>query len=144
MEDKSIILLVEDNESHALLVKRGISQSDINAEMVHVLDGEEALEYLLKTSYTETNPNIKPKLVLLDLRLPKMDGIDVLKEVKRNEDISDIPIVVLTSSMAEPDILRAYYYHANSYLVKHIDFSQFRQQIIDTVQYWIRWNITPL
>ncbi|KMQ49997.1 Two-component system response regulator [Chitinispirillum alkaliphilum] len=144
-QELSYILLVEDNESHALLVKRGLEQCGNKCRLVHVTDGEDGLDYLFnRRSFTQERRNPRPKFVFLDLRLPRMDGLDVLKEIKSSDYTRDIPVIILTSSMAEPDIVRAYYYNANSYLVKHIDFSQFRKQIIDTVEYWINWNITPL
>ena len=140
---KNVVLLVEDNESHYVLIERGMSQSQMEFNLIRVQDGEEALEYL-RNIYDPENSNPKPKLILMDLRLPRMDGLDVLKTIKKSDELWDIPVVVLTSSMAEPDIVRAYHYHANGYLVKHIDYSDFKEQITDTVKYWLKWNITPL
>ncbi len=143
--EHSYILLIEDNESHALLVRRGIEQSNIEANVVHVTDGEEGLDYLFnRRNYNGGRKNPRPRFVFLDLRLPRMDGLDVLREIKTSEETREIPVVILTSSMAETDIVRAYIYRANSYLVKHIDFYEFRKQIIDAVEYWIHWNINPL
>ena len=144
-QERSFILLVEDNLSHALLVERGLEQASAKSTLIHVTDGEDALDYLLnRRRFTSANYNPRPRLVLLDLRLPRMDGLDVLKVVKGDENLREIPVVILTSSLAEPDIIRAYHYSANSYLVKHIDFTEFRKQIIDAVEYWIHWNVTPL
>ncbi len=144
-QENHLILLVEDNESHALLVKRALAQSESKSTLVHVSDGEDALDFLHgRRDYAGPAAHPRPRLMLLDLRLPRMDGLEVLREVKTSESFYDIPVVVLTSSMAEPDVVGAYTFHANSFLVKPVDYSQFRQQILDTVNYWIHWNITPI
>ncbi len=145
MAEESVILLVEDNESHAVLTTRGLSQLEQKIKIVHVTDGESAIDYLLgRGKYSIPGSNPRPRLVLLDLRLPKIDGLDVLKEVKSSEDLRAIPVVILTSSMAEPDIVRSYYYNANSYLVKPIDFDEFRREMSCVADYWLNWNINPL
>ncbi|NLP01454.1 MAG: response regulator [Fibrobacter sp.] len=145
MTEESVILLVEDNESHAILAIRGLSQYHKKPRIVHVSDGESALDYLLgRGEYSRPRSNPRPRLVLLDLRLPKIDGLDVLKEMKSSEDLRVIPVVILTSSMAEPDIVRSYYYNANSYLVKPLDFEEFRKEMLCVANYWLNWNINPL
>lgn len=145
MENKSIILLVEDNESHALLAMRGLSQFPEKHNVIHVSDGEAALNYIFRREeYSNPRKSPRPNLILLDLRLPKIDGIDVLKEIKSSEDHRDIPVVILTSSMAEPDIVRAYFFYANSYIVKPLDFDEFRRQMLDIANYWLLRNINPL
>ncbi|MFP4165264.1 MAG: response regulator [Chitinispirillaceae bacterium] len=144
-QENHLILLVEDNESHAVLVKRALAQSEGKTTLVHVSDGEDALDFLHgRRHYEGAASHPRPKLVLLDLRLPRMDGLEVLREVKSDDSLYDIPVVVLTSSMAEPDVVGAYTFHANSFLVKPVDYSQFRQQITETVNYWINWNIIPI
>jgi two-component system, response regulator len=143
--ETAIILLIEDNESHALLAIRGLSKFSDKHRVVHVEDGEAALEYLFRRGiYSDFKISPRPQLILLDLRLPKIDGLEVLKQIKENEDLRSIPTVVLTSSMAEPDIIRAYYYFANSYMVKPLDFSEFRNQMVEIATYWLKWNIGPL
>ena len=130
MTEESVILLVEDNESHAILAIRGLSQYHKKPRIVHVSDGESALDYLLgRGEYSRPRSNPRPRLVLLDLRLPKIDGLDVLKEMKSSEDLRVIPVVILTSSMAEPDIVRSLL-NANSYLVKPLDFEEFRKEML--------------
>lgn len=142
---QSVVLLVEDNESHALLTMRGLSQQNIEHKIIHVTDGEAALDYLFRRGiYANRRTSPRPNLVLLDLRLPKIDGLDVLQEIKNDEDLRSIPVVVLTSSMAEPDIVRAYLYHVNSYLVKSLDFEEFRREMNEVARYWLTWNINPL
>lgn len=143
--DRPVVLLVEDNESHALLTIRGLSSYGAEYKIIHVSDGEAALNYLFRRGkYSERRTSPRPNLVLLDLRLPKMDGIEVLQEIKKDDDLRSIPVVVLTSSMAEPDIVRAYLYHVNSYLVKSLDFEEFRREMSDVARYWLTWNIIPL
>jgi two-component system, response regulator len=143
--DTAIILLIEDNESHAMLAIRGLSRFSGKHRIIHLEDGEAALEYLFRRGiYSDFKTSPRPQLIFLDLRLPKIDGLDVLKQIKEDEDLRTIPIVVLTSSMAEPDINRAYYFFANSYMVKPLDFSEFRELMVEIADYWLRWNINPL
>src|ERR1017187_3479322 len=117
-KDNPLVLLVEDNDGHAQLVALGMRDSGIDHELIRVSDGTQALEFLHKKGKYESSQQPRPGLILLDLRLPKMDGLEVLKEVKSDELLKDIPVVVLTTSEAEKDIAKAYEFHANSYLVK--------------------------
>lgn len=143
--DTITILLVEDNESHAMLEIRGLSKFSGKHKIIHLEDGESALDYLFRRGpYTDFRSSPRPQLILLDLRLPKIDGLDVLKKIKGDEDLRTIPTVILTSSMAEPDIVRAYLFYANSYLVKPLDFNDFRDQMVEIADYWLKWNISPL
>lgn len=145
MDETSIILLVEDNESHALLAVRGLAQYPGKHKVMQVSDGETALDYVFRRGeFSDFKKSPRPDLILLDLRLPRIDGIDVLREIKESEDLRAIPVVVLTSSMAEPDIVRAYFFHANSYIVKPIDFDEFRKQMVEIANYWLKRNIKPL
>jgi CheY-like chemotaxis protein len=145
VENRSIILLVEDNESHALLAMRGLSQFPSKHSIIHVSDGEAALDYIFRRGeYSNPRKSPTPNLILLDLRLPRVDGIDVLREIKNSEDHRAIPVVILTSSMAEPDIVRAYFFYANSYIVKPLDFEEFRRQMLEIANYWLTRNINPL
>ncbi len=136
-----IILLVEDNFDHAELIMRSIEDHRVINRIHHVADGEAALNYLFRRDeYADPKKSPRPHLVLLELRLPKIDGLEVLKEVKTSETLRAIPVVILTSSSAQNDVARAYDYHANSYLVKPLDFDQFTGLMNDLGFYWLVWN----
>lgn len=139
------ILLVEDNEAHAELVIRGMRDQRVANKLHHVLDGEKALDYLFsRGEYSKSEENPRPNLVLLDLRLPRVDGLEVLKIIKTTPSLLRIPVVILTSSDAESDIARSYDYHANSYVVKPLDFRTFTQLMKELGFYWLGWNAKPL
>jgi CheY-like chemotaxis protein len=139
------ILLVEDNDDHAELVRRNFADHLVANTIHHARDGEEALQYLFRTGkYADSANSPTPHLVLLDLRLPKIDGIDVLKQIKGTESLRNIPVVVLTSSYAEQDVAKAYANSANSYLVKPVDFDKFTKLMHDLGYYWLAWNRHPL
>lgn len=138
------ILLVEDNPDHAELVIRNMEDFKVANRIVHVDDGEAALNYLYgKGEYADRKRFPLPHLMLLDLRLPKVDGLQVLKEVKGSETLRALPIVVLTTSDAERDLAMAYEYHANSYLTKPVDFNDFSKLLGDLGFYWLAWNKRP-
>ena len=139
------ILLVEDNEAHAELVIRGMRDQQVANKIHHVLDGEQALDYLfLRGAFTDPEKNPRPNLILLDLRLPRIDGLEVLKIIKSTPDLLRIPVVILTSSDAETDIAKSYDYHANSYVVKPLDFKTFTNLMKDLGFYWLGWNEKPI
>ena len=139
------ILLVEDNEAHAELVIRGMRDQLVANRIHHVADGEQALDYLFnRGAYADTAKNPRPNLILLDLRLPRVDGLEVLKIIKTTQHLLRIPVVILTSSDAESDIARSYDYHANSYVVKPLDFKTFTKLMKDLGFYWLGWNAKPL
>jgi CheY-like chemotaxis protein len=139
------ILLVEDNEDHAELVIRCMRDQQVANTIHHVSDGEKALDYLFaRGAYADAVQNPRPNLVLLDLRLPRVDGLEVLRTIKTSPDLLRIPVVVLTSSEAESDIAQSYDYHANSYLVKPLDFKTFTRLMKDLGFYWLGWNAKPL
>ncbi len=139
------ILLVEDNEPHAELVIRSFGDHNVANPIRVVQDGEAALDYLFQRGeYGDHEKFPRPNVILLDLRLPKIDGLDVLREVKTQPQLRDIPVVVLTTSEAETDIARAYEYHANSYIVKPVDFGMFTKLMRDLGFYWLCWNRNPL
>jgi two-component system, response regulator len=139
------ILLVEDNDAHAELVIRGMRDQQVANRIHHVVDGEQALDYLFQRgAYADPEKNPRPNLVLLDLRLPRVDGLEVLRTIKTTPALVRIPVVILTSSDAESDIARSYDYHANSYLVKPLDFKTFTRLMKDLGFYWLGWNAKPL
>ncbi len=139
------ILLVEDNEDHAALIKRNFSEHRVANNIHHVFDGEAALDYLFhKGDYSDPAASPKPNVILLDLRLPKIDGLEVLQKIKAVEETNTIPVVVLTTSSAELDMLEAYKENVNSYLVKPVDFRKFSNLMEDLGFYWLMWNRCPV
>jgi CheY-like chemotaxis protein len=138
------ILLVEDNRDHAELVLRTMEESQVINRMFHVEDGQAALDYLHgRGKYADRKQFPMPHLMLLDLRLPKVDGLDVLKEVKTDETLRAVPVVILTTSDAERDMAMAYEYHANSYVIKPVNFIEFSRLLKDLGFYWLAWNRHP-
>jgi CheY-like chemotaxis protein len=138
------ILLVEDDLAHAEIVKRNFLNFRVANNLHHVEDGEEALDFLFcKNKYAGEQSAKKPHIILLDLRLPKVDGMEILKIIKEDKNLSVIPVVILTTSEIETDVIRAYQYHANSYLVKPIDFNKFVQLMQTFGYYWLAWNKFP-
>lgn len=139
-----IILLVEDDPAHAEIVSRCLKDYLVGNRMIHVEDGQQALDYLYcqgEFSHPEQCP--RPHLILLDLRLPKVDGLEVLETIKGDPGLSLIPVVVLTTSAAEADMVRAYKNHASSYLVKPVDFTKFMEQMKALGYFWLIWNEYP-
>ena len=138
------ILLVEDDPDHAELIIRGLQDNGVANRIHHVSDGETALDYLFQRGeYADAETSPRPHLVLLDLRLPKIDGLEVLREIKADEGLRRIPVVVLTSSAAESDIAGASDNYVNSYLVKPVEFDEFRRMMKDLGFYWLVWNQHP-
>ena len=129
------ILLVEDNEGDARLAKEAMRDSKIRNTLHHVSDGEEAMAFLRKEGKYANVP--RPDLVLLDLNLPKKDGRQVLAEIKKDNDLKRIPVVILTVSSAEEDILKSYNLHANCYITKPIDLSQFMKVVRSVEDFWL-------
>jgi CheY-like chemotaxis protein len=139
-----IILLVEDNPDHTELIMRSLQAHRVANRIHHVSDGEAALDYLLRRGeYAQPEQSPRPDVILLDLRLPKVDGLEVLRVIKATAGLRRIPIVIITTSRAERDIAQAYDDHANSYLVKPIDFAKFTQMMEDLGFYWLGWNRHP-
>jgi chemotaxis family two-component system response regulator Rcp1 len=129
------ILLVEDNEGDARLALEAMRDSKIRNKMHHVTDGEEAMAFLRKEGKYANVP--RPDLVLLDLNLPKKDGRQVLAEIKNDDELKRIPVVILTVSSAEEDILKTYNLHANCYITKPIDLSQFMKVVRSVEDFWL-------
>ena len=143
-EEKIVTLLVEDDEAHAMLTMRALGEEGVSNEIHWVTDGEEALEYLFQTgSYADKTKSPRPDLVILDLRLPKLDGHEVLSAIKQSEELKVIPVVVLTTSENDEDMAKAYSNYANSYLVKPLGFGEFSEMIRELRSYWLTWNIHP-
>ena len=139
------ILLIEDDQGHAELVIRNLNKHKIVNQIYHVTNGEEALAFLFHLGdFLDPASYPRPDVILLDLRLPKIDGLEVLKKIKSDEALASIPVIVLTTSRAEGDIEKAYKYHANSYLVKPIDYLDFNNLLNDFGYYWFKWNQKPL
>lgn len=135
------ILHVEDNSDHADLVARSLRRHRVARAVYLAEDGEQALDYLFRRgNYQDPKASPRPDVVLLDLRLPKVDGLDVLQALKTSADLLSIPVVVLTSSEAEKDLTEAYDYHANSYLVKPVGFEDFNKMMEQIGIYWLDWN----
>jgi two-component system response regulator len=140
MEEK-IILLVEDNPDDVELTIRALKKNNISNRMVVAKDGVEALDYLLGTG-VHAGRNVKelPIVILLDLKLPKIDGLEVLKRIRQNELTRLLPVVILTSSAEEKDKINGYKLGANSYVCKPVDFAQFTEAIKTLGLYWLIWN----
>jgi CheY-like chemotaxis protein len=139
-----LVMLIEDNIDHAELVVRTLEDHRIANKVRHFLDGQSALDYLFRRGeFSEVAEAQRPHVILLDLRLPRVDGIDVLRAIKEDQELKIIPVVVLTTSEAEKDVARAYYNHANSYLVKPVGFEDFKQLMDDLGFYWLGWNVNP-
>jgi two-component system response regulator len=135
------ILLVEDNSSDAELTMRALKKKDISNNIFHVKDGAEALDFIFCTGkYAERNKEIKPRIILLDLNMPKVSGIEVLKQVKSHEETKSIPVIVLTSSKEDSDIEACYQLGVNSYVVKPVGFENFTKAIADLGMYWLLLN----
>lgn len=139
-----VILLAEDDPAHAEIVRRNMENSRIANRLEHVEDGQEALDYLYRRNdFSDPGTSPRPGLILLDLRMPKVDGLEVLKAVKSDPELGRIPVVILTTSAAELDVAKAYEHHANSYLVKPVDFVQFTDLLETLGYYWLAWNKKP-
>ncbi len=138
------ILLVEDNQNDVELTLRALKKRNL-ANKVHVVkDGAEALEFIFGTgTYAERNVNHIPKVILLDLKLPKVDGLEVLRRVKSDERTKVIPVVILTSSKEESDLVESYKLGANSYITKPVDFDKFAQIVSEMGLYWLLVNQPP-
>ena len=142
MENTEVeILLVEDNLNDAELTRRALLKGKIANKVIHLKDGSEALDFLFGTGeFAGRDINNKPKVILLDLKMPKVNGIEVLTKIKSNELTKKIPVVVLTSSKEHPDIERSYELGANSYIVKPVEFDGFMKAISELGFYWMVMN----
>jgi CheY-like chemotaxis protein len=143
-DDLAAILLVEDNPDHEELVRRALEERAAPVALKVVRHGEEALDYLFRRGvWREPRQSPRPRLVLLDLRLPRVDGLQVLAAVKSTPPLRDIPVVILTTSDSEQDMAGAYARHANSYLVKPVDHQRFADLVASVESYWLDLNRQP-
>lgn len=139
-----IILLVEDNPDDEALTLRALKKNNIMNEVVVARDGVEALDYLFcRGVHADRDPQIQPALILLDLKLPKVDGLDVLREIRANPSTQLLRVVILTSSKEEQDLINGYRLGANSYIRKPVDFGQFMEAVRQLGLYWLVLNETP-
>ena len=139
--DNKVILLVEDNPRDEALTLRALKKSNIVNDVVVTRDGVEALEYLLCTgAYADRETTLMPQLVLLDLKLPKVNGLEVLRKIRAEERTRRLPVVVFTSSSEEEDMIKSYDLGANSYVRKPVDFEQFLEATKQLGLYWLVLN----
>jgi CheY-like chemotaxis protein len=139
------ILFAEDSIDDATLTIRALKKSGFTNKLLHVKDGAEVLDFLYcRGIYSERNPKAYPKLFLLDLKMPKVSGLQVLEKVKSDADLKSIPVVILTSSQEDPDIAKCYSLGANSYIVKPVDSTNFFQAIKDMGMYWMLLSQPPI
>jgi len=142
--NNKIILLVEDNQSDIALTKRAFEKGHIVNDLMVVEDGQEALDYIFcMDKYASRDKNDIPALVLLDLKLPKIDGFEVLKRIRSTEKIKRLPVIILTSSKQEQDVAAGYDLGVNSYIRKPVDFNQFVEAIKNLGLYWLVINEPP-
>lgn len=135
------ILLVEDNESDAELVIRALKKNKIHNELVHVPDGAEALDYVFaKGKYIDRNIENTPKVIFMDIKMPKVSGLEALDKLKSDDRTKTIPVVMLTSSNEDQDVAKSYLLGANSYIVKPVDFDDFTSAIAQLEKYWLLLN----
>jgi two-component system response regulator len=140
MSDK-VILLVEDNPDDEALTLRALKKNNIQNDVVVARDGVEALDYLFGTgNHTGRDTSVLPSVTLLDLKLPKIDGLEVLKKIRADDRTKIMPVVILTSSKEEQDLINGYKLGANSYIRKPVDFSQFIEAVRQLGLYWLLLN----
>ena len=138
------ILLVEDNPNDVELTLRALKKNNLTNRVHVVKDGAEALEYIFATgAYASRDINHNPRVILLDLKLPKIDGLEVLRRIKSDERTKVIPVVVLTSSKEERDLVESYKLGANSYITKPVDFDSFVKAVAELGLYWLLLNQPP-
>lgn len=138
------ILLVEDNDNDAEMALRALKKNNISNKVTRLKDGEEALEFLFGTGEFEgRSVHNQPNVILLDLKMPKVDGLEVLKAVRSNKETEKIPIVMLTSSREERDVVEGYKLGVNSFIVKPVEYNSFMEAVKDIGIYWVLLNELP-
>jgi len=144
MNTEAEILLAEDTPSDAEMTIRAIRKSKVNNKIIHVSDGKEAIDFLFGLGeFTGRDVRHKPKVIILDLKMPKVNGIEVLARIKSDDLTRKIPVVVLTSSKEDPDIENCYSLGVNSYIVKPVAFDDYTKVVSDLGLYWILHNQSP-
>jgi two-component system response regulator len=139
------ILLVEDNMTDAELIIRALRKVNLSNNLVHVKDGAEALDFIFASGvYGDRQISNVPRVILLDIKMPKVDGIEVLRQVRSNPDTKLIPIVIMTSSKEEQDIVESYKLGANSFVVKPVNFNDFAKAVSELGMYWVLTNQPPV
>lgn len=140
----ALILLVEDNPDDEALTLRAFKKNNLTTEIVVARDGVEALDFLFGTGiYQDRDTSERPQIVLLDLKLPRIDGLQVLEKIRANEATRGLPVIILTSSREQQDVLTSYRLGANSYIRKPVDFNQFNQAVQQLGSYWLTLNELP-
>lgn len=144
MEQQVDILLIEDNPDEAELAIRNLKKNNLINTLIHIDDGADAIDYIFsKGKYEANTKSAHPKLILLDLNLPKVTGLEILQLIKADENTKMIPVVVLTSSNEEQDIIESYKLGVNSYIVKPVNFQSFSEAIAALKMYWLLLNQSP-
>jgi len=144
MKQEIGVLLVEDNASDAEMTIRALKKNNLANKLLHLKDGAEALDFIFaEGEYSGRQVENIPKVILLDLKMPKVNGIEVLRRIKTDERTKKIPVVVLTSSKEDPDIKACYALGVNSYVVKPVDFNEFQKAISDLGLFWMIINQPP-
>jgi len=146
MENAQVeILLVEDNADDAEMAVHALRKKNLANKLIHLQDGEEALDFLFGTGkFAGRDVTLRPRLILLDLKMPKVDGMQVLAKVKSNDATKKIPVVILTSSKEDPDLSKCYELGANSYIVKPVEFDSFINAVTELGMYWMLLNHPPV
>jgi two-component system, response regulator len=142
-DDLVEVLLVEDSDDDAEMTMHSLSEYRLGNRIVRLRDGQEALDFFFLDGGPDTTRNGMPKLVLLDIKMPKVDGLEVLRALRGNPKTSSLPVVLLTSSAEERDLHQAYELHANSYIVKPVNFEKFVQSVREIGMYWLVLNRLP-
>ncbi|CAG5070686.1 Response regulator rcp1 [Dyadobacter sp. CECT 9623] len=145
MENQEIqILLVEDNKSDAALTIRALKKHNLANNLVHLIDGAQAVDFIFgKGEYSDRNPDIKPRVIFLDIKMPKINGLEVLRILKADDSTRMIPVVMMTSSKEEKDIIESHKLGVNSYVVKPLGFENFSKTIAELGFYWLAVNNAP-
>ncbi len=143
MEELKRILLVEDDVNDVELTLESLKEYNLANEVVVARDGEEALDYLYRRNNFAVIPTGKPVVIFLDIKMPRMNGLEVLRKIKNDDDLKLIPVVMVTSSQEEPDLQEAYELGANAYVVKPVDVQQFMKAVKELGVFWAVFNVPP-
>jgi two-component system, response regulator len=144
MDHSVEILLIEDNPHEAQLIIRNLKKNNLANKLLHIDDGAEAINFIFaQERYAQRRVEDHPKLILLDLKLPKVDGLEILGRIKSDPRTQTIPVIVLTSSREEQDIVRSYKLGVNSYIVKPVNFDSFSKAVAELGLYWMLLNVNP-